>query len=204
MANLSPEARIIYIVRDPVERSLSHYRYHVQAGYERLSCLDALRSDPIYCSVSNYAMQIEPFIARFGWAGVRIVLLEELARDSAAQLRALFEWLDVPPGDADHTFPKRNAVPQDVLRPRGPDLLHDRQKSAGIRRGARSILPEGLRPAVRRLLTRRDSSATIRSPEVMSYLRSTHEPHALALEDLLGRTVADWTTLRPAPPADVP
>ena len=41
-----PRARIILILRNPVERAYSHYRYHVKLGVESLSFEEAIAAEP--------------------------------------------------------------------------------------------------------------------------------------------------------------
>jgi len=43
---LLPHARLIVLLRDPVERALSHYHHQVRHGRERLSFLDAIDAEP--------------------------------------------------------------------------------------------------------------------------------------------------------------
>ena len=44
-----------YLVRDRIERTLSHYRFAVRMKYERRPIAEAVR-DPFYCAVSDYAI----------------------------------------------------------------------------------------------------------------------------------------------------
>jgi len=42
----TPNARIIMMLRNPVDRAFSHYRYHVKLGVEELSFSDAIDAEP--------------------------------------------------------------------------------------------------------------------------------------------------------------
>src|ERR1700730_14880709 len=53
----NPDARFIYIMRDPVERAMSHYWHMVNWEGEWRSILDAIKEEPQYRDVSYYAMQ---------------------------------------------------------------------------------------------------------------------------------------------------
>ncbi len=195
IAAAAPGARIIYSVRDPVDRTLSHYRYALRLKYERLRPLEALRNDPIYCAVSDYARQIEPYMRLFGEDAVRIVVLEELAAGPGA-LGELFAWLGVDPvEDESQPLQQRNEVAPGVQRARGPELLHRVGRTAGYQRIARNLVPGAVRTRVRRHLNQEIDEADIRSPMVLDLLRTTHLPHAAAMEQLLGRPMSRWTTL---------
>src|SRR5580704_16187248 len=61
----SPDARLIYIMRNPFERTMSHYWHNVRDtlyGRERRSPLKAIREQPDYVAFGDYAMQLEPYI----------------------------------------------------------------------------------------------------------------------------------------------
>ena len=91
---LGDEARIVYMVRDPIDRMLSHYLHNVGGGYESRPLEEALADpDSAYVARSRYAMQVEPYLEAFGAERVLIVAREELrddrARDHAAGVRVL-------------------------------------------------------------------------------------------------------------------
>lgn len=198
MAEFAPDAKILYLVRDPVERTLSHYRYAVRMKYERRPILEAVRNDPIYCAVSDYARQIRPFLDAFGPASVHIAVLEELSK--AESTTDLYAWLGVePPAPRPVPMRQRNQVGDEVSRARGPDVLHRIGRTSTYQRVARSVVPSGLRSAVREALNRPVAAESVRHPEVLAWLRETLDPHAVALEHLIGREMAAWTTLRPQP-----
>lgn len=197
IADFSPDARIVYLVRDPVERTLSHYRYAVRKKSERRACLDAVHAGSIYCSVSHYAMQLEPYLEHFGHDRIHVCVLERLRDDAATELGGLYRWLGLDVPELDHGFERRNSVGADVLVSQGPTVLHAIGRSAGYQRLARRVLPDAVRTGARRLLYRPLSDEEVRDPLVLDHLRFVHEPQVVELERMLGRTFPDWATLRP-------
>ena len=99
MRELLGEARIIYMVRDPIDRMLSHYLHNVGGGYESRPIEVAL-ADPssAYVSRSRYAMQAEPYLRAFGTDNVLVLTREELHDDRLATMRRAFEFCEVEPG----------------------------------------------------------------------------------------------------------
>jgi len=93
---LGADVRLIYVVRDPIDRMLSHYLHNVGGGYEDRSLADAL-SDPesSYVARSRYFFQAEPYLEVFGAESIQIVGREELRDDRPGTMRRAFEFLGV-------------------------------------------------------------------------------------------------------------
>jgi Sulfotransferase family len=96
---LVPEAKFVYLVRDPIERTVSHYRHAVAAGKERRPLGEALAevSDPysyLACH-SLYGRQLELYLRQFPAERVMVVDQAELLSDREATLRQVFAFLRV-------------------------------------------------------------------------------------------------------------
>jgi hypothetical protein len=92
------EVRLIYVLRDPVERMRSQYLHHVATGQEWRPIEQAFREEPMYLNISRYAFQLdqyEPFIQRD-----RILVIDsrDLRDDRLPTLRGVFAFLGVEPG----------------------------------------------------------------------------------------------------------
>ena len=61
-----PDARLLYMVRDPIKRILSHWVHATGAGYETREMVPTL-SDPDthYINRSKYWMQLQPYLELF-------------------------------------------------------------------------------------------------------------------------------------------
>jgi hypothetical protein len=96
---LVPDARFVYLVRDPIERTVSHHRHAVASGGERRSLRKALEeiADPhsyLACH-SLYARQLELYLRRFPEERVMVVDQAELLSNREATLRSVFAFLAV-------------------------------------------------------------------------------------------------------------
>ncbi len=96
MADLIPEARLIYLVRDPVERAISQYRHHLAEGSERRAIEEAL-FDPSsqYLARSRYHERLSPFLARFPREQILVCAQEELLQHRRATLAVIYRFLGV-------------------------------------------------------------------------------------------------------------
>jgi hypothetical protein len=84
MARIVPAARLIFLVRDPVERLRSHYRHEVQRSRERRPLVEALK-DPEnpYLRSSLYHLALAPYLDRFPREQILVARLEDLTAGSA-------------------------------------------------------------------------------------------------------------------------
>ena len=193
----TPDARILYLVRDPVDRTVSHYRFAVKRKTERRGMLHALRDNPFYVSVSNYALQLRQYLETFGDDQVRVVVLEELIAKPDHVLNQLTAWLGIERFE-DPRLPVRNAVPTSLMRARGPQLLHRLGHSHRYQELASKWLPEGLRRWVRATLTRPVFHEELIDDDVVSYLRSVLDPTIEELAILTGRSYEIWSNPEPS------
>jgi hypothetical protein len=64
--HLGPDVKLIYMVRDPVKRVLSHWVHATGAGYETRPMEPTLTApDTAYVHRSQYWMQLQPFVELF-------------------------------------------------------------------------------------------------------------------------------------------
>jgi hypothetical protein len=92
-----PDARLIYVIRHPVERIYSHYIFRLASpsGRENKSFEEALRDNPVYIDTSSYYRQLAQYLELFPSSRIHVLLAEDLARDPRSVLRQVFEFLDV-------------------------------------------------------------------------------------------------------------
>jgi hypothetical protein len=103
MAELIPEARLIYIVRHPVERIRSHYRHEVQRRRESRTLLEAVREPGnAYLGHSCYAACLQPYVDRFPRERLLVIRFEDLVRPPAPAWTRVLEFLSL----ADRPLPE--------------------------------------------------------------------------------------------------
>jgi hypothetical protein len=94
-----PNAKLVYLVRDPVARTVSHYHHRVSTEGERRSLREALSdlADPYspYLCPSFYALQLEQYLRHFRQDQVLIIDQADLFSRREATLREIFNFLSV-------------------------------------------------------------------------------------------------------------
>jgi hypothetical protein len=193
-----PDARLIAILRNPVERAYSEYLHFRRDGDEPLdsfaAALDAeeerIRNDWAmgrYVDRGRYDEQLERYLGRFDREQIRIVLHEDLLQSPETVLRSLCSHIGVDPSvelQRDRRVNK-SGVPerewmhtvltglQPVRDALGPLIPDDIVEWANALKN-RNLEKPAMRPATRRRLV------------------DTYRPHVRALEDLLDRDLSHW------------
>lgn len=98
MAATIPDARLVYLVRDPIARALSQYDHHRSEGSERRDLAAAL-TDPAsqYISRGRYHERLVPFLSCFAREQILIVAQEDLRQDRDATLGRVLRFLGADP-----------------------------------------------------------------------------------------------------------
>ena len=120
MAQVVPEARLVYVVRDPIARMQSMYMHQVSAGRERRRAEVALLDDR-YLGPSLYGFQLAAFLDHFDRNRVLVIASEELRDRPREALSAVFDHLAVDPAAAD--LDKRHHDHRSIDKP--VPRLHD-------------------------------------------------------------------------------
>jgi hypothetical protein len=193
MRSLIPDARIVYVVRDPIDRLLSHYLHNVAGGYDARPLADALADDrSAYWQRSRYAYQLEPYVDAFGAGRIAIVSREELWAERAPTMRSLYEFCEVDPAFSSREF-EREWETGSAKGSGGFRLLDRAVRLPGLRAIDRNFdrLPERLRWRVERIIHDPDAGAAAK-PDLPAALRSrmarAFRPEVERLERLAGRS----------------
>jgi hypothetical protein len=209
IAAFNPEARFIYLLRDPVERTLSHYWHMVRHHAEHRSIAEAVRRDPQFVAVSHYAMQLRPFLERFGRERVEVLVHERLVADPTDVMSDVFQWLGVDAAAADLSeFSEPENKAPDAITMAGFGGVPRRLRQAPALKGAMARLPASVHRALQRLTTREVHRRAVDVTAAVTFLRPQQQRQTEDLARLLGCSFPEWTTLYdvslPEPPLKPP
>ena len=86
LAAMIAAPRLVYVIRDPVERALSQYLHEWSRGTVGHDPAAAFARHPEFVAYSRYPMQLAPYLERFGRASLLLTSLEQLTADPAGEL----------------------------------------------------------------------------------------------------------------------
>ncbi len=117
-----PEAKLIYLVRDPIKRSISHYIHAVARGRENRNIDEALTGDREnnYIQTSRYFMQLDRYLQYYAPEQILLVTQENLATDRLNTLQTIFRFLNV---DSDFQDPRFSEASHESASKKQPTSL---------------------------------------------------------------------------------
>ena len=100
MHGIAPDAKLIYLVRDPIDRLLSHYVHHVSEDHEKraLSAVvtEILRgNETSYACHSKYYAQIEQYLKHYDPSCLLVLTTEALKNSRLETLSKICDFLGV-------------------------------------------------------------------------------------------------------------
>jgi sulfotransferase family protein len=187
---VSPDAKILVILRDPVERAHSHYWHAVNNGHETRTFAEVVRDElaglrpdgaETYVRRGFYSEPLRRYLDHFG-DNVHVLFLEELSRAPTTIMRQVFAFLEVDPGAAeDLVVERRNEFR--VPRGRFAGQIH---RSRRLRGTAARLVPRRLRPSVERALFATGARPAMPA-ESRALLADVYASDEDALQAILGR-----------------
>lgn len=194
-----PDAKIIILLRNPVQRAYSAYMHLIRDERETLCFEESLKTEQerktgdfepmwLYHELGLYAKQVKQYLDVFGRRQVKVILFEEFIRNPESQLKDVFHFLEIdsdvhidtsvqhnesgrPKSRWIYNFISKPNVAKEFLKPLVPPAIRER---VGIR--AKSMVLE------------RESM----NPQTYEALMDYFTTDIMKLETLLNRDLSIW------------
>ncbi len=197
-----PRAKLIVILRDPVERAYSHFLNSFRVGKEPLTDFaqalleeeERIRNNwhPLvyhYRQMGYYFAQLKPYFDMFKRDQIRIYLYEDFKANPTDALRDNFRFLNVDDTFVPDMSLKHN--PAGVPKSKALYLFFLRQNP--IKSMFKPFIPEGLRKRIVLGLQNQNFDKPPQlSPELRQQLIQDYRDDILNLQDLLQRDLSRW------------
>lgn len=195
-----PNARLVAILRDPVERAFSHYLFFSQAGRESSATFqEALQAESdrirrniysgwFYRDRGYYYAQLKRYFDLFPREQLRIHLYQDFCADRKGVVRDVLRFLEVDESLLPDIGEKHNVIA--VPRSRIINAALNRQTR--LRPLVRACLPAQGRKRLLNWLNRLNSKRPQLAPEIRAELIEGYRDDILKLQDLIGRDLSAW------------
>ena len=198
ISRASPGAKIVMILRKPIDRAFSHYLMDVSIGYVKLgfaACLERELSssescwgrDTQYIALGAYAEQVKRYLDAFPREDVMIILYDDFAADYREVLRNLFSFLDI----GNPAMPENRRHNQAQL-PRYPRLNYALRRLY-VKKAAKELVPQEIKRIFKRLYYQKMAmpSPSERERAIVNGALRDDIPR---LGELIGRDLRLWLT----------
>ncbi|MDY6784009.1 MAG: sulfotransferase [Cyanobacteriota bacterium] len=195
-----PHAKIIAILRDPVERAYSNFLHHVRDGFETFSDFSqALQAEKermkngwwwgfYYISGGFYSQQLKRYLKHFDRRQIKIYLYEDLRSNAQSLLQDIFEFLQI-----DSTFvPNRSQKSNGTGIPKNRILHRFLLQQNPLKNYLKPALPPGFRERLRLYLSKRNLSKPPLPPALKTQLKAIYREDILELQNLIQRDLSHW------------
>jgi hypothetical protein len=199
---ICPRAKILIMLRNPVDRAYSAYRHMIMDEREDLSFEKALGSEDkrmrenyefiwFYKDAGFYYEQVKHYIDSFGRENVMICLYDDFVADSMAVMKDIYRFLDVDEGFTPNTAVKYNVGP--TVRSESFEEFLVKYEHP-VKRVLRPILLNTIgkryTEALVNYLIRRNTLSM--KPETRKRLIELYRDDILKLEGLIDRDLSAW------------
>lgn len=199
---LTPQARLLFILRQPVERAWSSFQRSCLQGREaEMDFLTAWRDDvrrreaghwvSLHRYKSLYGKHLRPWFETFSREQIHVILFEEFQADTSSVMREVYEFIGVDGDFRPETWSVHNQTGEIA----NPVLRRVWRKSHRARVMLRPLLPRGWRGQSFRFLASDGQVSRKRKPipaDIKASLTEELRDDIATLEELLERDLSLW------------
>ena len=149
-----PRARFIYVMRDPLDRLVSHYIHEWTMGNVKGTLSEEIETARELIDYGRYAYQLEPYLAHYGRERILPVFLERMNADPQSELARIGAFLGAGrPLTWREDISAQNVSRDRLRKPPLSGLLIDNPVAQVLRR---TFVPQGVRDRIKSRLQMRE------------------------------------------------
>lgn len=192
-----PDAKVIMMLRNPIDRAFSHYLMDLRIGYETNDFMTALKKDMardpkgwgisnLYVEIGMYAEQVKRFIEIFPERQRRIYLFDDFKKDAGAVVKDMFTFLGVDPNvDIDYS---QKFNPSFIPKNKLIGKLNTQKK---IKDWLKGVLPKSVKSKFKKTFYT-DKDLPKITPAERKFLADIFRNDVMKLGKLLNRDLSKW------------
>jgi hypothetical protein len=197
-----PKAKIIVILRQPVDRAFSNYQHLRRGGIEPITEFrEAIQAEPsrraqgwgpwpfwYYAEMGFFARQLQNYFGLFGRDQVFVRLYEDLQQNATGLLKEIYEFIGV-----DHRFTPDVSTRHNIGGAPRLEWLHRLLvKPNPGKRLAKKFVPDTLRHRLRNGISDWNTDKGPLNPDVRAELNQMYRDDILMLQELINRDLSHW------------
>lgn len=147
MAQTIKDPKLIYMIRDPIARLVSHYIHEWSMEEMKGSLVEALDRHPELVDYSLYGRQLTPYVAQYGQDRILVVRLEDMQVAPQQTLEHVCRFLGYDSRPLwQSEFARENVSAERIRRFPLHDLVFDNPLATTLRR---ALVPQALRDRIK-------------------------------------------------------
>ncbi len=180
-----PDVKLVYLVRNPIDRIVSHYRWQVYHMGETRSFNEVMKAPRWYVMVSSYYQQLEQYLKHFPESRILILRFKNLVRQRTDTIQRVFRFVGVNDTFYHEDFELAHNQSKDrmVLNPLGRAVA----QNAAYQR----LLRDEVLQHPQQYLYQPVKKPTV-TPEIREKLLEKLMPDIMKLESFTGWNLGDW------------
>lgn len=189
--NANPDAKIVIMLRDPIERAFSHYLMYIKNGYETKPFskkfkiyLENKKKDDFYDYImmpSFYFDSVSQYIKIFGKEKIKIIIYEEFAQNTSDSVYQVLDFLNIKSKPPTNIGKKYNDFSHPLGKSQNFLLSNKISKNLG-----RKLLPKSTRISIKNILSDKSEKPTLEKDDVLK-LQELFSQDVSSLESLFER-----------------
>lgn len=196
--NKLPQAKVIMILRNPVERLYSQFLMNLRLGkIAETDLLKEIENDQqkkhkgwgvshLYLEVGNYYEQVKRYYDHFPAGQIKVIIFDDFKKDAAGVMKDLFNFIGVDPSVQIDMSTKYN----EAGVPRFGKLNYFLTQT-GLYTLSKKLIPEGFKQSVKNIFYSKNKVPKI-SPHEKNWLINYYRSDIEALSGLLQRDLSEW------------
>ena len=187
----NPKAKIIILLRNPIERALSHYLMDFRLGFCSENFEDIIAQPEIfpqyyqqYLELGNYFLQLKRYINVFNENQLSIVFYDDLKSDSQKVMKHIFSFLEIEFQDLVYSIQISFLSPSNIF-------VSELYKFNSLRKIVKSLFPEPFLSLVKSIFFSYNSKPTF-SDSIIKQLNAYYKSDIVELEKLLNKDLSRW------------
>jgi hypothetical protein len=193
LAAVVPDARLIYVMRDPIRRAISHYWHNIRTFEEHRSLVQAIHENRTYRDFGDYEYQLRPYLSAFDPERLYALTFEELASDPRSAVDSVLRWLGLGNLPDNVALGRENEAPARIIGVRGRGSLEGVRNNRFWSRLS-PLVPQSAKDLAKRLAVKEVPKSRSQEDEVIEALRPWAHDCVKRVAALLGREFPEWTT----------